>query len=179
MLSVFYPSAYAEDVFSIDYQMLLAKGYRAVVFDIDNTLVPHGADSNPDIDQLFQNLNDMGLQTCLLSNNDQARVDRFCRNINTLYVCDADKPGTDGIRRAQALLAVEKDKIVMVGDQVFTDILCANRYGIASILVKFIGYYTEKNIGIRRTIEKGILKAYRHSGKYQALLGDAVRINSD
>ena len=174
MLSMFYPGAYARDVFSIDYERLYKKGYRAVIFDIDNTVVPHGADSTPKVDALFQKIQGIGLKTCLLSNNDEPRVLRFCKNIDTLYVCDAEKPKKGGLKKALALLGVSPREAVCVGDQVFTDILCANRCRTDSILVRFIGYDTETDIGRRRRLEKLILSAYERSPHYQRRLGDCI-----
>ena len=45
MLEKYYPHEYAQTVFSIDYQKLYKKGFRGIIFDIDNTLVHHGDDS--------------------------------------------------------------------------------------------------------------------------------------
>ncbi|MBR2529291.1 MAG: HAD-IIIA family hydrolase [Blautia sp.] len=176
MLSLLFPGAYAEDVFSIDYDGLYRRGYRAVIFDIDNTLVPHGADSTPRVDMLFARIQAAGLKTCLLSNNDEERVLRFCTNIDTSYVCDAEKPKKSGLQKALKLLKVKKEEAVLVGDQVFTDIFCANRCRVDSILVRFIGYYTETRIGPRRELEKLVLKAYALSRKYQSKLGDLVEL---
>ena len=176
---MFYPGAYAEDVFSIDYAGLYSKGYRAIVFDIDNTLVPHGADATAQIEEFFRKLQTLGLKTCLLSNNDRERVERFCRNIETLYVCDAEKPGKAGLRKACRLLGVPETEVVLVGDQLFTDIFCANRCGIDSILVKFIGYYTETELGIRREVEKRVLDLYARSRRYQKKLGDMVTLSEE
>ena len=53
MFKKFYPYEYVESVFSIDYNKLYNKGYRGIIFDIDNTLVPHGTDSTKKIDDLF------------------------------------------------------------------------------------------------------------------------------
>ena len=94
MLECFYPYEYADSVFSIDYKKLYDQGFRGILFDIDNTLVHHGDDSTPEIDSLFSRIQSTGLKTVLISNNDEARVKRFIKNIDTLYICDADKPNT-------------------------------------------------------------------------------------
>ena len=92
MFGIFYPSYYVEDVFSIDYEKLMSMGYKALIFDIDNTLVPHGADSTNAIDELFAKFNDLELKTLsLLSNNNQARIERFKKNFHTLYIEEANK----------------------------------------------------------------------------------------
>ena len=77
MLKIFYPYEYLEDVFTIDYQALCDKGFKGLIFDIDNTLVPHGADSTEQVDELFATLHSMGFSTLLLSNNNRQRIERF------------------------------------------------------------------------------------------------------
>lgn len=86
LISRYFPYEYVEDVFSIDYKRLYEKGYRGLVFDIDNTLVPHGADSTKEVDDLFVRIHETGLKTLLLSNNSEARIKRFLANIDTLYI---------------------------------------------------------------------------------------------
>ena len=67
LISRYFPFEYVEDVFSIDYKRLYEKGYRGLVFDIDNTLVPHGADSTKEVDDLFVRIHETGLKTLLYS----------------------------------------------------------------------------------------------------------------
>lgn len=166
-ISRYFPYEYVEDVFSIDYKRLYEKGYRGLVFDIDNTLVPHGADSTKEVDDLFVRIHETGLKTLLLSNNNEARIKRFLANIDTLYIYDANKPAPDAFEQAVLMLETKKEETIVVGDQVFTDIYGANRCGLPSILVKYIGYYKKEKKGIRRNIEKAILFLYQHSKKYQ------------
>ena len=172
MFRAYYPFAYVESVFSIDYEKLHNKGYRGVIFDIDNTLVPHGDDSTKEIDELFKSIQGIGLKTLLLSNNDEERVKRFLKNIDSLYVCDADKPKTDGYYKALEMLNMEKEKVVYIGDQIFTDIFGANKCGIDNILVKYIGYYDGGKIGIKRNLEKIVLKFYAVNKACKNRLGD-------
>ena len=94
MFKIFYPYEYVESVFSIDYNKLYNKGYKGIIFDIDNTLVHHGDDSTKEIDDLFKTIQGIGLKTLLLSNNSEKRIKRFIKNIDTLYICDAEKPNT-------------------------------------------------------------------------------------
>ena len=67
MLKKLFPYEYVESVFTIDYKKLYKKGYRGLIFDIDNTLVSHGADSTPEIDRLFKQIQNLGFKTFLLS----------------------------------------------------------------------------------------------------------------
>lgn len=175
MLKKFYPYEYVESVFSIDYQKVYDKGYKAIIFDIDNTLVPHGNDSTEEIDELFSKIHNIGLKTLLLSNNSKERIERFKKNIDTIYISEADKPKVDGFLKALDKLKLNKEEVLYIGDQVFTDIYGANKVGIDSILVKFIGYYTEKNIGKKRRLEKLILKRYSKNKKYNHRLKDIIK----
>lgn len=175
MLRLFYPGEYVDSVFAIDYQKLYDKGYRAVIFDIDNTLVPHGKDSTPAVDELFRRIHRTGLKTLLLSNNSEERIQRFLRNIDSAYIFDARKPKPANYRRALQMLDVKKDEAVFVGDQVFTDILGANLAGMDSILVAYIRREGETRIGIRRNLEKILLRCYGLSRKYRHRLGDITK----
>lgn len=165
MLEKYYPYKYADSVFEIDYGRLYETGCRAVIFDIDNTLVHHGDDSTPEIDGLLKKISGIGLKTLLLSNNSEERVRSFIKNIDTLYIANADKPQAKNYLKAVELLGVDKSEAVYVGDQIFIDIIGANRAGIASILVKFIRLDSEKRIGKKRYIEKIILWFYKRNKK--------------
>lgn len=172
MLRLFYPCEYVDSVFAIDYQKLYDKGCRAVIFDIDNTLVPHGKDSTPAVDALFRQIHGIGLKTLLLSNNSEERIQRFLRNIDSPYIYDAEKPKPTNYRRAVQMLGVRKEEAVFAGDQIFTDILGANLAGMDSILVAYIRRPGETKIGIRRNLEKIVLRCYGRSRKYRHRLGN-------
>jgi len=179
MLRRFYPYEYVDSVFDIDYEKLFSKGFRGIIFDIDMTLVPHGEDSTAEVDALFKNIQRLGLKTLLLTNNDRARVERFIKNIDTLYICDANKPNPENYLKAVELLGVKKSETIFVGDQIFVDILGANKSGIASILVKYVTAYEEKNIGIRRNLEKIILKFYSLNNSCRHRLGNILKAEGD
>lgn len=174
MLQMFYPYEYAESVFALDYEKIFRKGYRGIIFDIDMTLVPHGANSDKKIDNLFGEIHAIGLKTLLLTNNDEARVKRFIKNIDTLYICDAEKPDIKNYLRAVKVMGLQKNEVIYIGDQIFIDIYGANKSGLANILVKYVTEYEEKNIGVRRKLEKIILKFYGFSN-YRNRLGDIYK----
>lgn len=174
MFHKFYPYDYVDSVFVLDYWKIFRKGFRGLIFDIDMTLVPHGEDSTPEVDALFKDIHAQGLKTLLLTNNDAARVKRFIKNIDTPYICDAEKPRPENYLKAVELLGVKNNEAIFIGDQIFTDILGANKAGMASILVKYVTAHEETNIGIRRRLEKIILKLYALSScKHR--LGDILK----
>jgi len=77
MLERWYPWGWAPNVFAIDYAKLQALGYKGILFDIDNTLVHHGADATPKVEALFRELDAMGMKTLLLSDNSAERIQRI------------------------------------------------------------------------------------------------------
>lgn len=165
----FFPDLYVDSVHHIDYQHLYDAGYRALIFDIDNTLVPHGQDITSEIVILFMRIHYIGFRTVLLSNNNYQRVYSFNNKIRTRYIYYARKPKRDGF-----LLAVEKagvpiDKCIMIGDSLFDDIRGANRVNMKNILVKYIGHNLPGKKGVRRFIEKLILFFYGKTKKTSLL----------
>ena len=172
MLKRFYPGQRDRTAYGIDYAGWYEKGKRAVLFDIDNTLVHHGDDSTEEVDALFLQIHQIGLKTMLVSNNGVDRIERFLRCIDSPYIANADKPDPSCCRRAMETLNVAPNETVFIGDQVFTDILCANRCGIASILVDFIRVPNETKIGIRRHVERVILWCWRLCRPRRKGIGD-------
>lgn len=175
MFKLFYPYEYVNSVFAIDYNELYNRGYRGIIFDIDNTLVHHGEDSTKEVDELFRIIQAIGFKTCLLSNNNEERVTRFKKNIDSLYICNADKPKVDNYMKAVEMMNINKEETLCIGDQIFTDILGANKSGIANILVKFIQTENETKIGKRRQLEKIILKFYKKNKNFQNRLGNIIK----
>jgi len=175
MLKKFYPFEYVDSVFSIDYKKLYNKGYRGLIFDIDNTLVPHGKDSTKQIDDFFKYIQDIGFKTLLLSNNCEERILRFLENIDSLYICEANKPSTTNYDKAIKMLGIKKEEAIFIGDQLFTDILGANKSNIDNILVKYLKQKNETKIGKRRRLENVILKFYSFRKTYQHRLGNIIK----
>ena len=74
MLEIFYPDETADTSYGIDYEALYRKGYRGLIYDVDNTLVPHGAPADDRAKALFERLHTIGFSAVLLSNNKEPRV---------------------------------------------------------------------------------------------------------
>ena len=89
MFEKFYPDEYYDSAYSIDYKALYDKGYRGVIFDIDNTLVPHGAPADNRSISLFKQLKEIGFDAVLLSNNKEKRVAMFNEYEKAIFAVDA------------------------------------------------------------------------------------------
>ncbi len=114
MLEAFYPDNEAESAYDIDYPGLYGKGYRGIIFDIDNTLVPHGAPADDRAVALFVKLHHMGFRTLLLSNNKEPRVKMFNDSVGSEYIFKAGKPGRAGYKRAMEIIGTLPENTVFV-----------------------------------------------------------------
>ena len=161
MLKKFFPSEYADSIRQIDYKKLYQEGYRGILFDIDNTLVPYDIE-HPDqeIIDLFENIKKMGFKIALVSNNNKVRVTTFNEKLKVFAIHKALKPMTRNLKRAMQAIKTNKGNTVLIGDQIFTDIYGGNRIKIKTILVVPIAEKEEWITKIKRKTEKKIIKAY-------------------
>ena len=163
MFKTFYPTFTADSSYEIDYKGLYQKGIRGLIYDIDNTLVPHGAPAKTQTVELFERLHGMGFQTCLISNNQAPRVEPFAKAVNSPFVFDAHKPSRKEYLHAMELMGTDRETTAFIGDQLFTDVWGANRTGIMSILVKPIHPKEEIQIVLKRYLERIVLFFYHRS----------------
>lgn len=163
-LKRFYPDYETDTAYEINYENLYCRGYRGVIFDIDNTLVPHGAPADERAITLFQRLHDMGYETLLLSNNREPRVKSFAEMVAARYVFKAGKPGRAGYEKAMEIMGTEPRNTLFVGDQLFTDVWGAKKAGIVTYLVKPIHPKEEIQIVLKRKLERIVLFFYHRSG---------------
>lgn len=161
MFRMFFPDEYMVSTYAIPFEKLYEEGYRGIIFDIDNTLVPHGAPADERAKKLFKRLRDIGFSTCLISNNKEPRVKMFNEEIKSLYIYDAHKPMVGNYKKAMDLMQTEESTTLFVGDQLFTDVWGAKRAGIHNILVKPIHPKEEIQIILKRYLERVVLYFYQ------------------
>ncbi|KIR02785.1 hypothetical protein P261_01600 [Lachnospiraceae bacterium TWA4] len=161
-ISQFYPDNYADSTFLIDYEDLYKKGYRGIIYDIDNTLVEHGVPANQRAINHFKKLKELGFKVCLLSNNKEPRVASFASQVGGVnYIFDAHKPGIRSYKEAAKKMKLPLNQVVFIGDQIFTDVWGAKRAGIYNILVKPIHPKEEIQIVLKRKLEWIVLYFYQ------------------
>ena len=161
MFDQFFPDEYMESTYSIPFEKLYQEGYRGVIFDIDNTLVPHGAPADERAIALFRHLRELGFRSCFLSNNQIDRVSSFNAVIGEKFIENAHKPATGNYKKAMELLGTDTSNTIFIGDQLFTDVWGAKRTGIRNILVKPINPKEEIQIVLKRYLEKIVLYFYK------------------
>ena len=169
MFEKLYPGEFASSVYEIDYKTLYREGYRGIIYDIDNTLVPDNAPADDRSRRLVSDLKDMGYKCLILSNNDLGRVKSFADDVGAGYIFKAGKPSVKGYLEAMDKMDTDVNSTLFLGDQLFTDIWGANRAGIRNILVKPIDKKERMHIKFKRMLEKLIMMFYRrHVGHIRA-----------
>jgi len=167
MLEFLYPKIYVKNLEAVPYEKLKKKGITALIFDIDNTLVPFDIpEATREIIDYLDNLQKMGFKICLLSNNKKERVDEFNRILGLSAVHKAKKPRKKGIEQALKLLDAKETETAIIGDQIFTDVWGGNRKGLVTILVKPVSTRDEFTVVLKRGVERLVIKSFvRHAKK--------------
>lgn len=159
-----FPKEEYRSTYDIPFDRYYSDGIRGVIFDIDNTLVLHDEPADSKSIALFKKLHQLGLKTCIVSNNGHDRVCSFSESIESHYIENAGKPGSKGYSKALKLMNLPGEAVIAVGDQILTDIWGANNAGIYSVLVKPLGPEKYFHIVLKRIIEKPILCLYHLFG---------------
>ena len=165
MFKTFYPDQYLASTYVIDFEKLYKEGFRGLIFDIDNTLVPHGAPADERAIALFARLKNLGFSCCLLSNNQMERVSSFNEPIQVFFIENAHKPSAKNYRRAMEMMGTDEKNTLFIGDQLFTDVYGAKRAGIRTVLVRPIHPKEEIQIVFKRYLERIVLFFYKRKRK--------------
>lgn len=160
MAGFLFPNEYYNSTYSIDFEKYYNAGYRGLIFDIDNTLVPHNAMHDDRSRELFKRLKTLGYKVCFVSNNKEPRVKEFNEEVGGCYIYKAGKPKPGGYIEAMRKMGTNRNNTLFVGDQLFTDIWGANNARIYSILVDQIDKKEEIQIVLKRILEKPIKRLY-------------------
>lgn len=155
MLQKLMPDQYVESIFSITADRLHNQKIRAIITDLDNTLVEWDrAEATPEVMSWLEGLRDAGIQVTVLSNNARGRVERFCHPLGVHFIWSARKPTGRAFRRAVEEMNVSIAETVVIGDQLFTDVLGGNLLGFHTILVVPVastdGFFTRFNRRLER-----------------------------
>ena len=160
------PNKIFSAVRDISAEKLLLEGKKGVIFDIDDTLVSHKCRTIPqETHDYLEGLKKSGIKIALVSNGSFERVEIISKQLGVFAQAKAKKPKKDALKTCLAHLDLPKEQTVFVGDQIYTDILCANRNQITGYLVRPIDRYENRFFYIKRLLEKPILKKYYKNEK--------------
>ena len=132
-----YPDAYFKRVEDIDIEFLNKHKIKALLLDVDNTLVDHTKKMTESVIKWAKELKGQGVKLYILSNtNDKKKIQSIVKKIDIPYQLFAMKPLKRGFKKAQKELGEKSENIAIVGDQIFTDIIGGKRCNIYTILVE-------------------------------------------
>jgi HAD superfamily phosphatase (TIGR01668 family) len=130
------PNEIYDSIFSIELTRLYKKGYRNILIDVDNTIIPWNADIiSVKLRDWLGKCRNMGFTICLFSNNKSSRVNRLAEELKVSAVPRGGKPLKTAFRRALRHINGSPQNTIMIGDQIFTDIWGGNLMGLYTILV--------------------------------------------
>ncbi len=159
---ILYPKFYLKSVKEISIELLRNNNIKGLILDVDNTLIDVDRKLIQGAENWCEGLKNQGIKICILSNTShEEKVKDVAEKLEIPYIHFAKKPFKRGFLRAKKLLEIEKDEqIGVVGDQLFTDIIGANRVKMVPILVQPVDkrdfWYTK----IKRPIENIFIRRY-------------------
>lgn len=158
----FYPSFKYKSVESIPYSFIEKNHIKLIMLDMDNTIVDyHRENYTPEMKEWAQRMQRSGIKLYILSNSPfEKTVKQIASELGMKYYHNATKPSLRGFKKIQETEKVPKENILMIGDQIFTDIFGGNRFGVKTILVDPINKKESLHTKIKRPFEKVILKRY-------------------
>lgn len=133
------PKVIAPALTDVTPELLHGLGVTLLMLDFDNTIVPYTTDKpTAEMERWIREILSSDIAVCVVSNSKKRRVPAFCEERDIPCITRARKPFSKGIRECLTRFGVEPGKAALVGDQIYTDTLGANRAGVVSILVSAI-----------------------------------------
>ena len=129
-----------------------------MLLDVDNTVSPHhSAEIVPEIRQWIASLEPQGFRGCLVSNNWHDDIHERAAALGLPVIPKSGKPLPFGIWRAIRMMGVRRAECVMVGDQIFTDILGGKLAGVKTVLVMPLTPSDMGHTAVLRRLEQRIM----------------------
>lgn len=163
--SNFMPNQYVQSVFEIDIQQLAETGVKGIITDLDNTLVGWDvAEPTEEIKRWFQSLQEADITVTIVSNNHEKRVASFARALNVDYIFKARKPMGKSFKKAVHQMGLKPEEVVVIGDQMLTDVFGGNRNHLYTIMVVPIKSTDGMMTKCNRIIERRLLHHFKNRG---------------
>lgn len=166
MYKRFFPNEYVKNIFQITPQLLQQKGIKGIITDLDNTLVEWDRPfATEQVIEWLASMKEAGIAVTIVSNNKEARVKAFCDPLQIPFIYRAKKPFKTAFHRALAQKGLQKDEVVVIGDQLLTDIFGGNRSGFYTILVVPVAKSDGLATKLNRLLERRIMNHFKRTGK--------------
>lgn len=158
-----YPKLYINNVKEITYDILQKNNIKGLILDVDNTLIDYYKNMPEGIKEWCNNLKNKNIKFCIASNsNKKEKIKQVSEKLGIPYIYFAKKPLKTGLIKAKNIMELSNNEVAVVGDQIFTDVLGANRCKMFSILVDPIKEKDMLITIIKRPIENIIKKNYKN-----------------
>lgn len=169
MFDCFMPDRIFNRFDDVTAEYLAKEKIRFLLVDIDNTLAPYEEpEPNDRVIAWVKSMREAGVTVVLVSNNNQARVDRFNRELGLVAYADCHKPSPKRLRKYAASVGANIEETAALGDQIFTDVWGAKCIGARAILVPPINDKKTLFFRFKRALEKPFLrKYYKRKGENQ------------
>lgn len=165
-MNYFLPNEHVQSIFDIQPAVLKQRGIKGIITDLDNTLVAWDVkDATPEVRQWFEKMKEHEIKVTIISNNNQERVKIFSEPLEAPFVFSARKPLRRAFKTAAVQMGLKKNEVVVIGDQLLTDVLGGNAAGFYTIMVVPIVKTDGKLTKINRQVEWRILNYMRRKGK--------------
>jgi len=166
MLHLFCPDFCCTRITDISAKWLKSQDVKTIILDVDNTLLPWDSSlpSEENTDWI-KHLKSAGFRLILLSNNGGKRLDEIRRTVDLPAVSWAAKPLSLGFRRALHRLQLkEHGEVLVIGDQIITDVLGAKQLGLKVLLVESLSQKEFIVTRLTRKVERAVIKKLTHKG---------------
>lgn len=158
LIERFKPTWMINAIYDLTPEQLRNQGIRAVFTDLDNTLLAwNNPDGTPQLREWIQKMEAANIPIVVVSNNDEERVARALSDLKLPFISRAMKPLSIGIKKAKDRLQLSSHEVVMVGDQLITDVHAGNACNVRTILVKPILSSDAWNTSINRFFERFLM----------------------
>ena len=165
-MSIFKPNYFFDKIWDIELSFLKKNNIKCLLLDVDNTLTYHDApDPHEKAVEWLNMVRNEGIISVVISNNIEERVAPFSKLINAEYVFHAQKPLSRGVKEAVKLTGICENQMLMIGDQIFTDVLCGKFSGVKTVLVEPFELEDMPFFKVKRFLERIIITKKKRKQK--------------
>ena len=157
----FYPDFMFDRVEDIPVELLKSERIKLLILDMDNTLIDEDKIYTINLKKWMRNVKRSGIDMYILTNSiTSGVVKKIAKDFGINYMYNAAKPFLKGYKKIAKITGIEKENIMMIGDQLFTDVWGGKRFGVKTLLVKPIKKQEIFLTRMKRPLERLILKSY-------------------
>lgn len=165
MLGKFKPTWMVESIYDLSPADLKRHGIKVVLTDLDNTLIAwNNPDGTPELKQWLKEMQQAQIPVVVVSNNNHKRIARALAKLELPFIARALKPLTRGINLAKKHYHLAAEDVILVGDQLMTDIWAANNAHIRSVLVRPLVTSDAWNTKFNRMLEGQVKQKLTQQG---------------